>query len=57
VVSLGKYILKTEKAFNTAAGLTAVDDRLPEFFYNEKLPPHNVVFDFSGAEIDTFWDF
>jgi aldehyde:ferredoxin oxidoreductase len=57
VVSLGKYILKTEKAFNTAAGFTAVDDRLPEFFYNEKLPPHNVVFDFSGAEIDTFWDF
>jgi aldehyde:ferredoxin oxidoreductase len=57
VVSLGKYILKTEKAFNTAAGFTSVDDRLPEFFYNEKLPPHNVVFDFTGAEIDTFWDF
>jgi aldehyde:ferredoxin oxidoreductase len=57
VVGLGKYILKTEKAFNTAAGFTAIDDRLPEFFYNEKLPPHNVVFDFSGAEIDTFWDF
>jgi aldehyde:ferredoxin oxidoreductase len=57
VVSLGKYILKTEKAFNTAAGFTAVDDRLPEFFYTEKLAPHNVVFDFSGEEIDTFWNF
>ncbi len=57
VVNLGKYILKTEKAFNTAAGFTAVDDRLPEFFYNEELPPHNVVFDFSGEEIDTFWNF
>jgi aldehyde:ferredoxin oxidoreductase len=57
VVNLGKYILKTEKAFNTAAGFTAADDRLPEFFYNEELPPHNVVFDFSGEEIDTFWDF
>jgi len=57
VVNLGKYILKTEKAFNTAAGFTEVDDRLPEFFYNEALPPHNVVFDFTGAEIDTFWDF
>lgn len=57
VVDLGKYILKTERAFNTAAGFTSVDDRLPEFFYSEKLPPHNVVFDFSGQEIDTFWDF
>ena len=57
VVNLGKYILKTERAFNTAAGFTAVDDRLPEFFYTEKLPPHDVVFDFSGEEIDTFWNF
>ncbi len=57
VVSLGQHILKTERAFNTAAGFTSADDRLPEFFYNEPLPPHNVVFDFSGEEIDTFWDF
>ncbi len=57
VVNLGKSILKTERAFNTAAGFTNVDDRLPEFFYTEKLPPHNVVFDFSGEEIDTFWNF
>ncbi len=57
VVNLGKHILKTERAFNTAAGFTSVDDRLPEFFYNEKLPPHNVVFDFTGEEIDTFWNF
>jgi aldehyde:ferredoxin oxidoreductase len=57
VVNLGKYILKTERAFNTAAGFTSVDDRLPEFFYDEKLPPHNVVFDFTGEEIDTFWNF
>lgn len=57
VVNLGKYILKTERAFNTAAGFTSVDDRLPDFFYSEKLSPHNVVFDFTGQEIDTFWDF
>ena len=57
VVNLGKTILKTERAFNIAAGFTNVDDRLPEFFYTEKLPPHNVVFDFSGEEIDTFWNF
>jgi aldehyde:ferredoxin oxidoreductase len=57
VVNLGKYILKTERAFNTAAGFTSVDDRLPEFFYTEKLPPHNVVFDFSDEEVGTFWNF
>lgn len=57
VTNLGKYILKTEKEFNEKAGFTNLDDRLPEFFYNEPLPPHNVVFDFSGEEIDTFWNF
>jgi aldehyde:ferredoxin oxidoreductase len=57
VVSLGKYILKTERAFNQAAGFSEVDDRLPEFFYTEPIAPHNVVFDFTGPEIDTFWNF
>jgi len=57
VVNLGKYILRTERSFNTAAGFTSADDRLPEFFYTEPLPPHNVVFDFTGKEIDTFWNF
>ncbi len=57
VVSLGQTILKTERAFNSAAGFTAADDRLPEFFYTEPLPPHNTVFDFSDEEIATFWDF
>ncbi len=57
VVSLGKSILKTEKAFNEAAGFTNADDRLPEFFSTEALPPHNVVWDMPGEEIDRFWDF
>jgi len=57
VTNLGKYILKTEKEFNEKAGFTNLDDRLPEFFYTEPVPPHNVVFDFTGEEIDTFWNF
>nr|WP_281180550.1 aldehyde ferredoxin oxidoreductase C-terminal domain-containing protein [Desulforhopalus singaporensis] len=57
VVNLGKHILKTEREFNMKAGFTSIDDRLPEFFYTEPLPPHNVVFDFSDEEINTFWDF
>ncbi len=57
VTNLGKTILKTERAFNIAAGFTNKDDRLPEFFEQEPLPPHNVVWDISGETIDTFWDF
>ena len=57
MTNLGKSILKTEKAFNEAAGFTNAHDRLPEFFYEEALPPHNVVVDFTGEEIDSFWNF
>ncbi len=57
VTSLGMKILKTEHEFNLAAGFTNKDDRLPEFFELEPVPPHNVVWDFSGEEIDTFWNF
>jgi aldehyde:ferredoxin oxidoreductase len=57
VTNLGKSILKTEKGFNEAAGFNNADDRLPEFFYLEPLPPHNSVVDFTGEEIDSFWDF
>jgi aldehyde:ferredoxin oxidoreductase len=57
VGALGLNILKTERAFNLAAGMTNKDDRLPEFFSEEPLPPHNVTWDFTGEEIDAFWDF
>ena len=57
VTNLGKSILKTERAFNQAAGLNNADDRLPEFFYSEPLPPHNTVVDFTPEEIDSFWNF
>jgi aldehyde:ferredoxin oxidoreductase len=57
VVALGKYILKTERQFNLAAGFTSEHDRLPEFFKMEPVAPHNAVWDFSGEEIDAFWNF
>ena len=53
---LGVNTLKTERAFNMAAGFTKEHDRLPEFF-QEPIAPHNAVWDFSGEEIDAFWDF
>ncbi len=54
---LGVRILKAEKEFNKNAGLTKDDDRLPEFFYKEPLPPHNVVFPFTEEEIDSTHNF
>jgi aldehyde:ferredoxin oxidoreductase len=57
VIEYGKQILKTEREFNKAAGFTALDDRLPEFFQKEPLTPHNVVFDVPDEELDTVHDF
>ena len=57
VTNLGMTILKTERAFNIAAGFTSQDDRLPEFFKEEPIAPHNVVWDISDQAIDSFWDF
>jgi aldehyde:ferredoxin oxidoreductase len=52
VTSYGKDILRKEREFNKKAGFTEHDDRLPEFFRTEPLPPHNVVFDVSDDELD-----
>ncbi len=52
VTQYGLEILKKERNFNLQAGFTTKDDRLPEFFLKEKLPPHNVTFDVPQAEID-----
>ncbi len=57
VTALGTSVLKTERAFNQAAGFTSAHDRLPEFFVTEPVPPHNAVWDFSNEEIDEFWNF
>jgi aldehyde:ferredoxin oxidoreductase len=52
VTALGKQILTWERDFNTRAGFTNKDDRLPDYFKKEKLPPHNVVFEVSDEELD-----
>jgi len=54
---LGIKTLKVEREFNKKAGLTNAHDRLPEFMKYEPLPPHNVVWDFTGEELDALWDF
>jgi aldehyde:ferredoxin oxidoreductase len=54
---LGTRVLKAEREFNTKAGFTSADDRLPKFFYEEPLPPHNKVFVISDEELDSVFDF
>lgn len=56
VVALGKSILKNEREFNALAGFSKQDDRLPEFFYNEELPPHNTRFALK-EELDEVFNF
>jgi aldehyde:ferredoxin oxidoreductase len=55
--AMGIRILKAEKEFNRKAGFTKQDDRLPRFFYEEPLPPHNTVFALSEGELDSTFDF
>jgi aldehyde:ferredoxin oxidoreductase len=55
--ALGKRVLKAEREFNREAGFTSRDDRLPAFFYNEPLPPHNRVVMIRDEEMDTTYDF
>jgi aldehyde:ferredoxin oxidoreductase len=57
VPALGIRVLKAEREFNKKAGFTNQDDRLPRFFYEEPLPPHNTVFTISDEEIDRTFDF
>jgi len=53
VTALGQTILKAEREFNAAAGFTAKDDRLPDYFKTEPIAPHNVTFGVSDEELDS----
>lgn len=50
--ALGERVLKTERAFNRAAGFTAKDDHLPRMFYTEPLPPYNAVVKVTDAAME-----
>ena len=57
VTELGKNILKMERDFNERAGFTNKDDRLPQFFIDEALAPHNVTFAVPDEELDQVFNF
>lgn len=52
VTKYGQGVITGEIAFNRAAGFTKKDDRLPDFFKEKKLKPHDVVFDVSDDDLD-----
>jgi len=54
---LGKRVLRAERRFNKRAGFSSMDDRLPDFFKREPLPPHQTVFDVTDKELDKVFDF
>lgn len=56
VVAQGKSILTYEREFNKAAGFTKAHDRLPAFFYNEELAPHNIKFKVKEEDLDTLFN-
>ena len=57
VGALGQRVLTIERDFNKRAGFTPADDRVPEFFKLEQLPPHNTTFDIPDKELDSLFDF
>ncbi len=57
VSALGMKILKVERDFNTRAGFTKQDDRLPAFFKEEALAPHNQTFQVTDEELDEVFNF
>jgi aldehyde:ferredoxin oxidoreductase len=57
LIRQGQAILGAERKFNAAAGFTKLDDRLPDFFKEKKLAPHNTVFDVPDEELDELYNF
>lgn len=57
VTAIGKKILRTEKDFNQSAGISKADDRLPEFFKQDKVEPHQTVFMVTDSDLDEVLNF
>jgi len=51
-VELGREALRLEAEFNRAAGFEVEDDELPDFFYQEALPPSDRAARFHSAEVN-----
>ena len=55
LMELGTQVMQIERKFNEAAGFSEKDDRLPDFFYEEKLEPTGGIFDVPQEEINAVY--
>jgi aldehyde:ferredoxin oxidoreductase len=51
-----RNVLRMEIEFNSKAGITKNDYRIPEYMREEPLPPHNVVFDVPDSDLDAVFE-
>lgn len=56
LLDLGRETLELERAFNHQAGFTKEDDRLPEWMYEESVPPIGAVFDVPDEDLDNVFN-
>ncbi len=53
---IGRECLLLEREFNMAAGFTEADDNLPDFFYDEPLPPSQQAARFHAQDVHEIYD-
>lgn len=56
LLELGRTTLKLEREFNSGAGFSAKDDRIPEWMTEEPLSPTNAVFDVPEEDLDSLFN-
>ena len=56
-LEMSKEALRQERAFNQTAGLSPVEDRVPEWMRNEPLAPTNAIFDVPQEEMNELFNF
>jgi aldehyde:ferredoxin oxidoreductase len=53
---VGEGVLRLEHRFNHLAGFTHQDDRLPEFFYQEPVPPKGYTARFTPEDLTPLYE-
>lgn len=52
---IGKNVIRLEREYNKRIGFNEEDDRLPEWFSDEPLPPTQAVFDVSQTSLQSIF--
>jgi len=52
LIDIGWRTVQLERDFNIRCGFSNLDDRLPTFFLEERLPPHQLSFDIQPEDLD-----